>query len=85
MRELAYHRLLLPMAERHASKPATIDGAFTATYGEHVERTLRLTSALRGPLGLAKSDRFAVMALNSHEFLELYHAAFLGGGRRSTR
>jgi long-chain acyl-CoA synthetase len=80
MRELAYHRLLLPIAEQHAAKVATIDGAFTSTYGEHVERSLRLAGALRRELGLAKGDRFAVMALNSHEYLELYHAAFLGGG-----
>ena len=50
MRELAYHRLLLPTAEQHAAKTATIDGAFTSTYGEHVDRTLRLASALRGEL-----------------------------------
>jgi acyl-CoA synthetase (AMP-forming)/AMP-acid ligase II len=80
MRELAYHRLLLPMAERFPDGTATVDGSFTSTYGEHVERTLRLTSALRGELGLGKDDRFAVMALNSHEYLELYHAAFLGSG-----
>ena len=80
MRELAYHRLLLPVAERFASKVATIDGTFTSTYGEHVERTMRVASALRRELGVARSDRFAVMALNSHEYLELYHAAFLGGG-----
>ena len=44
MRELAYHRLLLPVAERFASKVATIDGTFTATFGEHVERTMRLAT-----------------------------------------
>ena len=37
-------------------------------------------AALRRELGLARGDRFAVMALNGHEYLELYHAAFLGGG-----
>jgi len=80
MKELVYRRLLLPVAEQHADKVATIDGGFTSTFGEHAERTLRLTRALRGELGLAKDDRFAVMALNSHAYLELYHAAFLGGG-----
>ena len=29
---------------------------------------------------MGREDRFAVMALNSHAFLELYHAAFLGAG-----
>jgi len=80
MKELVYHRLLLPVAEQHADKVATIDGASTTSYGQHVDRTLRLASALRTELHLAKSDRFAVMALNSHVYLELYHAAFLGGG-----
>ncbi|MFT3853194.1 MAG: long-chain-fatty-acid--CoA ligase [Ilumatobacteraceae bacterium] len=80
MKELVYHRLLLPVAEQFADRTATIDGTFTTTYGQHAERTLRLASALRHELHLAKSDRFAVMALNSHQYLELYHAAFLGGG-----
>ncbi len=39
----------------------------------------RLCSALK-ELGVGRGDRFAVMALNSHRFLELYHAAFLGAG-----
>ena len=29
---------------------------------------------------MGKRDRFAVMALNGHQFLECYHAAFLGAG-----
>jgi len=80
MKDLVYHRMLLPAAERYADKVCTVDGEFTATYGEHVERTLRLAGGLGSELGLASSDRFAVMALNSHQYLELYHAAFLGGG-----
>jgi acyl-CoA synthetase (AMP-forming)/AMP-acid ligase II len=44
-----------------------------------MDRVLRLCGAMR-ELGLKKDDRFAVMALNSHQFLELYHAAFLGSG-----
>ena len=28
---------------------------------------------------MGRGDRFAVMALNGHQFLELYHASFLGG------
>jgi acyl-CoA synthetase (AMP-forming)/AMP-acid ligase II len=80
MKDLVYHRMLLPAAEAYADKIATYDGAFTATYSEHVERTLRLADGLGSELGLASTDRFAVMALNSHQYLELYHAAFLGGG-----
>jgi long-chain acyl-CoA synthetase len=80
MKELVYHRHLLPVGERYADKVAVYDEPFRATYAEHVERVLRLGDALHGELGLGRGDHFAVMALNGHEFLELYHAAFLGAG-----
>jgi long-chain acyl-CoA synthetase len=80
MKELVYHRHLLPTAERFADKVAVSDGPFRATYAEHVERVQRLGDALQRELGVGRGDRFAVMALNGHEFLELYHAAFLGAG-----
>ena len=80
MNELIYARLFLPAAERHASRAAIHDGSYTATFGEHAERALRLTDALGSGLGLRRTDRFAVVALNGHHYLELYHAAFLGGG-----
>ena len=80
MKDLVYHRMLLPAVERFADKPCSLDGDFTATYAEHLDRTLRLANGVRKELGLASDDRFAVMALNSHHYLELYHAAFLGGG-----
>ena len=35
---------------------------------------------MRNQLGLQPTDRFAVMSCNSHEYLELFHAGFLGGG-----
>ena len=80
MKELVYPRVLLPALEHHADKVAVFDGAYESTMAVHGERVLRLADALRHELGLGPSDRFAVMALNSHEFLELYHAAFLGAG-----
>ena len=80
MKDLVYHRMLLPATERYADKACTLDGPFTATYSEHLERTLRLAGGLSAELGLSRTDRFAVMALNSHQYLELYHAAFLGAG-----
>jgi long-chain acyl-CoA synthetase len=80
VKELIYARLFLPAAERHATRAAIHDGSYTATFGEHADRALRLTDALGSGLGLAGSDRFAVVALNGHRYLELYHAAFLGGG-----
>jgi long-chain acyl-CoA synthetase len=78
MKELVYHRYLLPTIERLPDKAAVIDGGFQATYAEHLDRVLRLADALHS-LGVEKGDRFAVMALNGHEFLELYHASLLCG------
>ena len=80
MKDLVYHRFLLPSAARHADQTAVIDGAYTATYEEHLERVLRLANGMRTEMNMGKGDRFAVLALNSHEYLELYHAGFLGAG-----
>ncbi len=79
MKELVYHRYLLPVVERLASKPASIDGEFTATFEKHLQRVNRLASGMRTDLGIGKGDRFAVMTLNGHHYLELYHAALLSG------
>jgi long-chain acyl-CoA synthetase len=80
MKELVYHRQLLPTADRLADKAAFFDKPYEATYAEHVDRVLRLADGLRSELGIGRGDRFAVMALNGHQFLELYHGAFLGAG-----
>ena len=80
MKELVYHRHLLPAVERAADKEGFIDGDYRSTYGEHLDRVLRLGDGMRSELGMQPDERFAVMALNSHQFLELYHAAFLGAG-----
>jgi acyl-CoA synthetase (AMP-forming)/AMP-acid ligase II len=80
MKELIYHRTLLPAVQRYGDKTAFFDGAYTSTFAEHGDRTLRLCDALGNQLGVGPGDRFAVMATNSHQFLELYHAAFLGAG-----
>ena len=78
MKELLYHRFLLPTVERLPDKTAVIDGEFTSTFAGHLERVLRLGEALRAN-GVGPGDRFAVMALNGHQFLELYHASLLTG------
>jgi acyl-CoA synthetase (AMP-forming)/AMP-acid ligase II len=80
MKELVYQRLFLPALERDVGKPAIIDGEYTSTLTEHGDRVFRMAHALRHQLGVRPGDRFAVMATNSHEYLELYHAALLGGG-----
>lgn len=80
MDELIYHRQLLPTVERLADKSAHFDGDYEATHGQHLDRVLRLGDALGSLLGVGAGERFAVMALNGHAYLELYHAAFLGAG-----
>jgi long-chain acyl-CoA synthetase len=78
MKELVYHRFLLPAVERLPDKVAVIDTDFEASFAQHLDRVLRLGDALRS-LGVGPGDRFAVMALNGHQFLELYHASLLTG------
>lgn len=79
VKELVYHRSLIPASSRYSDKTAVIDGAYRATYGQHLDRVLRLANGMTRELNLAKGDRFAVLSLNSHEYIELYHAGFLGG------
>ncbi len=80
MKELIYHRQLLPALETYADKVGFVDGDYRGTFAEHGDRVFRLCHALRHQLGIEPGDRFAVMATNSHQYLELYHAAFLGAG-----
>jgi long-chain acyl-CoA synthetase len=81
MKELLYHRYLLPTVDRLADTPCVTDAATgaTRTFAEHFDRVGRTVTTLRS-LGIGRGDRFAVLALNSPEYLELYHAAYLGGG-----
>ena len=58
---------------------AVRDGDYSASYDTHIERVHRLGSALARSLS-SPQDRFAVLSLNSHEFLELWHAAMFGAG-----
>jgi long-chain acyl-CoA synthetase len=79
MKELVYHRLFLPGLDAFADKPDTIiDGEYRSTLGQHADRVFRLGHALRHELGVEPGDRVAVMSTNSHQYLELYHACFLG-------
>ena len=80
MKELVYHRMLLPAVENYADKVAVIDPGYEGTLGAHGDRVMRLCDALRNQLGVEPGDRFAVMATNGHEYLELWHAALLGAG-----
>ena len=80
MKELVYPRLFETAARHYAAKPCVIDGGYRASFTQHRERVLRLCAALRHELGVAPGDRFAVMATNCHQYLELYHAAYMGAG-----
>jgi long-chain acyl-CoA synthetase len=80
MKELIYHRHFLPAIERWPDRVGFHDGPYRATFQQHGDRVLRLASSMRTELGLRPGDRFAVMSCNSHQYLELFHAGFLGGG-----
>jgi len=82
MKELAFTRSLLTSFQRNASRIGFIDAGTgrTITYGEHLSRVARLSDALARELATGPTDRFAVLAMNSVEFLELWHAGVLGAG-----
>ena len=81
MKELTFHRWFLPWVERWPDEVGYADiGGERATYGQHTERVFKVASSLRRELGVGAGDRFAIMATNSRAFMELYHAAYLGGG-----
>ena len=85
MKELVFPRFMLPRAESHGDKvgfvDVTRDGVrYEGTFATHVDRVCRLAQALGRELGVGRGDRFAVLAMNGHEFIELYHAALFGAG-----
>ena len=85
MKELVYPRLLLPRVEQLPDKVAVIDVTtegtrYQGTFAGHLDRLLRLVHSMRAVLGVEPGDRFGVLAMNGHEYLELYHAAMFGAG-----
>ena len=80
MKELVFSRLFHPAVERHATQECVVDGGYAATFGEHARRVLKLADAMERELGLRRSDRFAVLGPNSHHFMELHNAGYLGAG-----
>jgi long-chain acyl-CoA synthetase len=80
VKELIFHRQLLPALERWPDRVAFHDGAYHATFQQHGDRVLRLADSMRRNLGMTPDERFAVMSCNSHQYLELFHAGFLGAG-----
>jgi long-chain acyl-CoA synthetase len=79
MKELIFTRGFLSSAERWADKVGFHDGEYHATFATHAERVMRLADGMQSELGVKPGDRVAVMALNGHHFLEVYHACFLNG------
>jgi long-chain acyl-CoA synthetase len=79
VKELIGHQVLLPAFARWSGTVGFHDGDYHGTFEQHGDRVLRLADAMSSELGVKKGDCFAVMSANSHQYLELYHAAFLGG------
>src|SRR5512134_2139444 len=61
-----------------ADRVAVIDGNTRFTYGEFLDRALRLAGALRG-LGIRVGDRVAVLAPNTHVLLEAHYGVPFAG------
>ncbi len=80
MKELIYPHSFGPALDQYGAVEGILDGDYRSTWSMHAERVSRLCHALAHPLGVASRDRFAVLALNSHQYLELWHAAFMGAG-----
>lgn len=72
--ELTYARIANRALRSFSTRPAVIDGDYTATYREHFARV----RALIAKLTAHDYQRFGVLSYNSHEFLELWHAALCG-------
>jgi acyl-CoA synthetase (AMP-forming)/AMP-acid ligase II len=66
--------------ERDAARVGFHDGDYHGTWEQHGDRVLRLANSLGSELGVEQGDRVAILALNSHQYLELYHACYLGAG-----
>ncbi len=80
MKELFFPRLFHTAIKRFGPSEGFIDGSYRATFDQHADRVLRLCDALTNQLGVGPGESFAVMALNGHQYEEIYHAAYLGAG-----
>jgi acyl-CoA synthetase (AMP-forming)/AMP-acid ligase II len=80
MKELIYPRMLFSAVRKHPDDIAFLDGDQTETFASHLDRSQRLVAAHHAQLGLSKTDTFAVLAGNSRHYVNLWHAALLGGG-----
>jgi acyl-CoA synthetase (AMP-forming)/AMP-acid ligase II len=70
--------VLKMMAKQNPDKPAAGDKFRKMTFKEWNDRSCRLGNALTG-LGVKKGDRFAILAYNCLEWLEIYAASAKAG------
>ena len=70
--------VLKMIASQYPDKPAAGDKVRNMTFKEWNERSCRLANAL-AKLGVKKGDRFAILAYNCVEWMEIYAAAAKGG------
>jgi acyl-CoA synthetase (AMP-forming)/AMP-acid ligase II len=80
VKELVYPYVFGPAMDQYGEAEGIIDGGYRSSWNTHAERVSRLCDALAHQLGVSAVDRFAVLALNCHPYLELWHAAFMGAG-----
>ena len=80
MQELIYPQMYAAAMEQYGEAEGIVDGDYRSTWNQHSDRVSRLCHALGAKLGVEPGDRFAVLSLNSHQYLELWHAAFMGAG-----
>ncbi len=81
MGELNFGRILRRSSRLFADDVAIVDlsDGHEATYARHRQRVEQLCAVLAS-LGVGAADRFAVLAGNSHTYVELWHAALAGAG-----
>ncbi len=66
-------------AQRHGGRTASHrTGGGTIAWSDYYVRAHQ-AAALLADLGLPRGERVAVLAINSHEYLELYHATMIAG------
>jgi len=70
--------VLKMMAMHYPDRPGAADKFRKLTFKEWNERSCRLTNAL-AKLGVKKGDRFAILAYNSVEWMEIYAGSAKGG------
>lgn len=71
---------LLRRTRLFSDKPALTDLAtgWHVTYGEHLPRVAAIAAGLRS-VGVAPSDRVAIIAAPTYRYIELWHAGLAGG------